>query len=137
MKNPGLFIKADPTNAKAVYAALVAFGAPLADISVDDLADPRQFIRFGREPAAVDILPGIDGVDFDAAWERRVEGVIDPQSGLTGFFISKNDLIASKLAAGRLRDLADVEDIQEATESQGPQDAKKKRPETKPSGPGQ
>src|SRR5208337_1805118 len=68
-----LFIKADPTNAKAAYAALIAFGAPVADISVDDLADPRQFVRFGREPAAVDILPGIDGVDFDPAWDRRVE----------------------------------------------------------------
>jgi len=131
-KGLDLFIKADPTNAKAAYAALVAFGAPLADISVDDLADPRQFIRFGREPAAVDILPGIDGVDFEAAWGRRVEGVLGPQTGLTAFFISKDDLIASKLAAGRLRDLADVEDIREVTESQGPQDAKKK---TKPSGP--
>jgi hypothetical protein len=135
-KDLDLFIKADPTNAKAAYAALVAFGAPLADISVGDLADPRQFIRFGREPAAVDILPGIDGVDFDAAWERRVEGVIDPQSGLTGFFISKDDLIAWKLAAGRLRDLADVEEIREATESQGPRDAKNS-PETKPGGPSQ
>jgi hypothetical protein len=134
-KDLDLFIKANSTNAKAAYTALVAFGAPLADISADDLADPSQFIRFGREPAAVDILPGIDGVDFDAAWERRVEGVIDPQSGLTGFFISKDDLIASKLAAGRLRDLADVEDLREATESRGPQDERKKPPETKPSGP--
>jgi hypothetical protein len=133
-KDLDLFIKADPTNAKAAYAALVAFGAPLTDISVDDLADPRQFIRFGREPAAVDILPGIDGVDFDAAWERRIEGVVDPQSVLTAFFISKDDLIASKLGAGRLRDLADVEDIREAAESQGPRDAKDP-PETKPSGP--
>ena len=102
----------------AAYAALIAFGAPLADISVDDLADPRQFLRFGREPVAVDILPGIDGVEFDAAWERRVEAVIDTASGLKACFISKDDLIASKLAAGRLRDLADVEEIREATRSQ-------------------
>jgi predicted nucleotidyltransferase len=123
-KDMDLFIKADPTNAKATYAALIAFGAPLAEIGIDDLADPRQFIRFGREPIAVDILPGIDGVDFDAAWERRVEAVIDPQSGLTALFISRDDLIASKLAAGRMRDLADVEEIREATESAGPQSAK-------------
>jgi predicted nucleotidyltransferase len=135
-KDIDLFIKADPTNAKAAYAALIAFGAPLADISVDDLTDPRQFVRFGREPVAVDILPGIDGVDFDAAWERRVEGVIDPQSGLTGFFISRGDLIASKLAAGRLRDLADVEDIRESAESQEAQSAGTEPSETKPSGPG-
>ena len=69
----------------------------------------------GREPIAIDILPGIAGVDFDAAWERRVEGIVDEPSGLKVFFISKPDLIASKLAAGRLRDLADVEEIREAT----------------------
>jgi len=76
-KDIDLFIKADPANAQAAYAALADFGAPLAGLSVDDLANPQHFVRFGREPVAVDILPGIDGVDFDAAWGRRVEGVID------------------------------------------------------------
>jgi hypothetical protein len=102
----------------ATYAALASFGAPLGNFSVEDLSDPRKFIRFGREPVAVDILPGIDGVAFDEAWERRVEGVIDASSGLRAFFISKTDLVASKLAAGRLRDLADVEEIREAEASQ-------------------
>ncbi len=113
-----LFVRAVPAIAKALYEALAAFGAPIADISVDDLADPHQFIRFGREPVAVDIMPGIDGIEFDAAWEKRVEGAIDEQSGLKGFFISKDDLITSKLAAGRLRDLADVEEIRESAETQ-------------------
>lgn len=117
-KDLDLFIKADPANAKAAYAALASFGVPLESISVKDLSDPQKFIRFGREPVAVDILPAIDGVAFDEAWERRVEGVIDVASGLTVFFISKADLIASKLAAGRTRDLADVEDIREAEASQ-------------------
>lgn len=117
-KDLDLFIKADPANARAAYAALASFGAPLGSIQEEDLADPRKFIRFGQMPVAVDILPGIDGVDFDAAWDRRVEGVIDPKSGLTAFFISRPDLIASKLAAGRMRDLADVEEIQEAEASQ-------------------
>ncbi len=109
---------ASPANAQAVYAALTSFGAPLSDISVEDLTDPGKFLRFGREPVAVDILPGIDGVNFDQAWAHRVEGVIDPANGLTAFFISKEDLIASKLAAGRLRDLADVEEIRQAEASQ-------------------
>jgi len=117
-KDLDIFIEASPANAKATYAALMAFGAPLAGISVDDFANPRRFIRFGREPVAVDILPGIDGVDFDAAWARRVEGVIDAVSGQTAYFISKPDLIASKLASGRLRDLADVEEIRESDASQ-------------------
>jgi|WetSurMetagenome_2_1015567.scaffolds.fasta_scaffold1089238_1 hypothetical protein len=135
-KDIDLFIKADPANAKAAYAALAAFGAPLTEITVNDLSDPRQFVRFGREPAAVDILPGIDGVDFDAAWERRVEGVIDPQGGLTGYFISKEDLIASKLAAGRLRDLADVEEIREAEASQKERGDAKQPSDPRNGGPG-
>jgi hypothetical protein len=116
-KDLDIFIKADPTNANAAYEALARFGAPLVGIARSDLADPSKFLRFGRPPIAVDILSGIDGVEFDEAWSRRVESVIDPKTGLTAFFISKSDLIASKLAAGRLRDLADVEEIREAEAS--------------------
>lgn len=117
-KDLDLFINADPTNASLTYAALASFGVPLDGVDKNDLADPRKFIRFGQPPIAIDILPGIDGVDFEEAWERRVEAVVDPKSGLKAFFISKTDLIASKLAAGRMRDLADVEEIREAESSQ-------------------
>jgi len=113
-KDLEIFVKADPANAEATFAALAKFGAPLLGISVSDLSDPTKFIRFGREPIAIDILPGIDGVDFDEPWERRIVGAIDPNSGLAAHFISKRDLIASKIAAGRLRDLADVEELHDA-----------------------
>jgi Nucleotidyltransferase of unknown function (DUF6036) len=114
-----LFIKADLENARATYQALAAFGAPLQKTRVEDLADPKNFFRFGREPHAIDILPSIDGVEFDIAWGRRVEGVIDPQSGLAAYFISSADLVAAKIAAGRLQDLADVEALRKAEESKG------------------
>jgi len=113
-----LFIKADPENAKAIYAALAAFGAPLQGIRPEDFTDRNSFFRFGRDPKGFDILPSIPGVDFDTAWERRVESVVDTTTGLKANFISADDLIASKLASGRTRDLADVEDIRKALESQ-------------------
>ena len=112
-----LFIRADSENAKAAYAALTAFGAPLQHIQIEELSDPKNFFRFGREPHAVDILPTIDGVDFDVAWERRVEGIIDPQGGLTANFISAADLVASKIAAGRPQDLADAEALRKTAEA--------------------
>ena len=59
-------------------------------------------------------------MDFDAAWERRVEGVIDAKSGFKAFFISRDDLIAAKLASGRPQDLAEVSAIQTALQSQQP-----------------
>ncbi|MGO8935198.1 MAG: DUF6036 family nucleotidyltransferase [Terracidiphilus sp.] len=118
-KDIDLFIQADPTNAQAAYTALAAFGAALEGIRPEEFAERGSFFRFGRDPHGFDILPEIPGVDFDAAWERRVEGVIDPESGLKAFFISAPDLIASKLAAGRAQDLADAEAVRKAVDARG------------------
>lgn len=117
-KDIDLFIKADPLNAQATFAALAEFGAALDDIQPEDFADPHTFFRFGRDPRGFDILPSLPGVDFDAAWERRLETRIDSESGLMAFVISREDLIDAKLAAGRPQDLADVDAIRRAAESQ-------------------
>jgi hypothetical protein len=117
-KDLDIFVQADPVNARAIYAALAEFGAPLENIRPEDFADRNSFFRFGNDPHGFDILPSIPGVDFDTAWGRRVGGVLDAATGLTACFISKDDLIATKLASGRVRDLADVEDIRKAAESQ-------------------
>jgi len=117
-KDIDLFIKADHANARAVYAALAEFGAPIQGIRPEDFEDRSSFFRFGRDPHGFDVLPDIAGIDFDAAWERRVEAVIDQASGLTACFISSEDLIVAKLASGRPQDLADVDAIRRAAESQ-------------------
>ncbi|MGC1359768.1 MAG: DUF6036 family nucleotidyltransferase [Silvibacterium sp.] len=113
-KDIDILILPDPANAKAVFAALASFGAPLDGISVEDFSNTKKFFRIGREPVAIDILPEIDGVDFDRAWDRRVEAVIEAQRGVKAFFISGEELVTSKLAAGRPQDLADVAAIQKA-----------------------
>jgi hypothetical protein len=113
-KDIDLFIKADPLNAQATFAALAEFGAALDGIRPEDFADPHTFFRFGRDPRGFDILPYLPGVEFDTAWERRLETRIDQESGLMAFVISREDLIHAKLAAGRPQDLADVDAIQRA-----------------------
>jgi hypothetical protein len=104
-------------NAKAVYAALAKFGAPMEGLTPQDFTQRGKFFRMGREPVAVDILTEIDGVDFDRAWDRRVEGVIDMASGLRAYFISGADLMAAKIAAGRPQDMADVDALRKAAAS--------------------
>ena len=47
----------------------------------------------GVPPVRVDILMGIPGVVFDAAWSRRMEVDFD---GLLVPFIARQDLIAAK-----------------------------------------
>jgi hypothetical protein len=121
-----LFIKPDPENARATHAALAEFGAALDGIHPEDFTDRNSFFRFGRDPRGFDILADIPGVDFDTAWERRVETTIDPESDLKAWFMSRDDLIAAKLASARPQDLADVDAIRRAADSYRP--SIKKRP---------
>lgn len=102
-KDIDLFIKADQTNGKLAYTALAAFGTPIDGVVEEDFAKS---------------CPVLTASTFDTAWERRVESVIDEERNQTAFFISREDLITAKLTTGRLRDLADVEEIREAAESQ-------------------
>jgi hypothetical protein len=67
----------------------------------------------GIEPIKVDVLTTLPGVIFADAWEHRVAAGI-AGTKLSAYFISREDLIAAKLASGRLRDLADVDEIREA-----------------------
>ena len=115
-KDIDLLIKPDAENAKAVFAALANFGAPLEGLTAEDFSDRSKFFRMGREPVMVDLLPEIDGVDFDRAWKNRVEAVIDLETGLKASFISGPDLVAAKLAAGRPQDIADVAALRKVSE---------------------
>ena len=64
------------------------FGAPRERLKAEDFMEPDMFFRMGAPPLMVDILPAIQGVDFDSVWERRTDVEIDPESGLraTVFF---------------------------------------------------
>jgi hypothetical protein len=124
-KDLDILVKADPENAKAVFAALAEFGAPLKGLTSADFEEPGPFFRIGREPVGVDILTAIPGVEFDTAWQRRVEDVFDEQTNLRATFISREDPLGAKRAAGRRQDLADIEAIEKAAQSQRPKLKKK------------
>ena len=101
-----LWISTDTSNAEAVYAALSQFGAPLTDLTADDFAEEGYFYQVGVPPLRVDILMGIPGVEFEEAWQRRVEvAFVD----LPVLFISRQDLITAKRASGRPQDLIDAD----------------------------
>jgi hypothetical protein len=111
-KDLDVFIKADEENSKAVFAALAEYGAPLAGVSPKDFNEgPSTVFQIGIEPSRVDVLQGIAGVNFDEAWERRTDRILDENT--PAHFISREDLIKNKLAVGRHQDLADVEKLQE------------------------
>lgn len=113
-KDLDLFIQPSAHNAKAVFAALTKFGALLANITPADLISPDFYFRMGTPPQMIEIMSRISGVEFDQAWGRRIEAVIDESTGLKASVISPEDLIANKLAFGRPYDLADADAVQTA-----------------------
>jgi hypothetical protein len=102
-----VWIEPSEDNAERVWRALVRFGAPVdaMNLTATDLTQPDVIAQIGLPPARVDVLTGIDGVEFAGAWSRRSEAQF---LGLTVSVLSRTDLIANKSATGRERDRLDV-----------------------------
>ena len=113
-KDIDLWIRNDPENAKAVFQALAEFGAPIAGMTPADFMDGTVF-QMGQSPERIDILQQVSGLDFDTAWEHRLEGFIDEQT--PALVISRDDLIRNKLACGRHQDLLDVKRLRAAEQT--------------------
>lgn len=105
-----IWVETSPDNAQRIWAALAAFGAPLDELSVSitDFTREDLVVQFGVPPYRIDILTGLSGVTFDEAWAQRIES---PLEGVRVPFIGRDDLIRNKRAAGRLKDLSDVESL--------------------------
>lgn len=102
------FIRMTPPNAQRLLAALNDFGFGSVGITEHDLLEPKRIVQLGRPPNQIDILTSISGVDFDSAWQTRVESIMDDQPVI---LIGWNELLRNKKAAGRQKDLADVDKL--------------------------
>ena len=92
-----------------MWQALVAFGAPLQDLTPADLARPDVVFQIGVPPSRIDLLTGISGVRFEEAWPRRVMVTVE---GRAMPVLGRDDLIRNKRATGRPRDLADLAELE-------------------------
>ena len=108
-KDLDVWVRPSSENAECVYRALAAFGAPLRELSVEDLAAPGLIFQIGVPPIRVDIITAIDGVDFGDAWLEKLSSHYADQPV---HVLSRRHLIQNKKASGRLQDLADVEALE-------------------------
>jgi len=101
-------IRTTHSNVQRILEVLAAFGFGGLGISEHDLLEPGRIVQLGQSPNRIDILTSISGVDFGSAWQSRVQTTIDGQSvPLIGW----NELLQNKRAAGRKKDLADLEKL--------------------------
>jgi hypothetical protein len=105
-KDLDVWLRPEPANARRVLRALKAFGAPLQDLTEEDLVQPGLVFQIGVPPVRIDLVTSIDGVSFSEAWLARVQTVFADQ---TVAVLSREHLIRNKRSTGRTQDLADAE----------------------------
>lgn len=103
-----IWVAVDDRNAAALENLLRKFGFDVPELSVELLKQPRRVIRMGVPPVRIEILTGIDGVEFTDCYPRRQIAEID---GVPVDLIALDDLKRNKRAAGRHQDLGDLENL--------------------------
>jgi hypothetical protein len=104
-KDLDLLIGTDQENLERVVLAVRTFGAPPTILEQLATLGADEFLFLGAPPARIDPLRTIPGVDFRVAMSRALRVEWD---GVPAIILSREDLIASKRAAGRARDLRDL-----------------------------
>ena len=103
-----IWIATHPRNAAQVVTALKEFGFDVPELSVELFQTENQIVRMGKPPVRIEIVTGISGVNFAECYAARVIHVLD---GLEVSLISLHHLKLNKRAAGRYKDLDDLENL--------------------------
>lgn len=105
-KDLDIWVEATEKNAAKLVEVLKQLGFDSLSISASDITTPGLTLQLGYEPARIDLLTRVSGLEFDLAYSRRIDTTLD---GVPITLICREDLRRNKLATGRLRDLGDVE----------------------------
>lgn len=102
------FVAISEENSSKILTVFESFGFGELDINKSDFLTKDYVVEIGREPRKIQLLTGIDGVDFDACYPNRVEVTY---ADLVLKFIGKGDLLINKQASGRSKDLIDFDEL--------------------------
>jgi predicted nucleotidyltransferase len=119
-----IWIKPDAENVRRMVRVIADFGFDQLRLTEDDFLRENYVTQLGYPPLRIDILNAISGVDFDEAYNARVETDID---GLQISFISAKDFIKNKQVSGRAKDLADIESLKKLLDKQADEDATQRK----------
>jgi hypothetical protein len=105
-----ILVRPDSENAGKVLAALTDFGFGSTGLVAADFQKPDQVIQLGFPPVRIDLVTSISGVSWDEVAAGRQKGMYGP---VRVDYIGRQELIRNKRAAGRKKDMADIEALEE------------------------
>ena len=94
-------------NIRKLLKALVEFGFSSLNLKEEDFS-PNQIIQLGYPPNRIDLITTPAGVDFETCYKTKEQATID---NVNICIIDLTNLIKTKKASNRTRDLADVEEL--------------------------
>ena len=107
-----IWVAMSEQNSRKLVQMLKDFGFDLPNLVPDLFLRRESIVRFGQPPLRIKILTTISGVDFADCYARRAKVKFD---GLRVNMIHLADLKKNKAASGRLKDLDDLEALQDRT----------------------
>jgi hypothetical protein len=110
-KDIDIWLEPTAENARKLMRAFQIFGIPVVGVAEEDFATSGTQYYLGVPPCAIDLLTTIPGLDFESAW---VNQVICSENDFPIYYLGKADLIRAKRTAGRLQDLADIDELRRA-----------------------
>lgn len=102
-----IWVSTDPDNVTRVMAAVRAFGFTGNEVHAG-LFEQGNIVRMGHPPMRLELLTEVSGLEFDGTRSRALSVDFD---GLDVPLISLADLRTNKAAAGRPKDLDDLENL--------------------------
>ena len=113
-----LWLRPDNVNKLKLLDVLKQMGFDEEDIQHIAELDFTKHIVFlmWDEPEKVDFLTRISMIEFEDAYQRKIIAEIDR---IEIPFLHLNDLVLSKFNTGRLKDKADVEELQKIQKGKG------------------
>lgn len=103
-----IWVAINPKNAQKMVAVLEEFGFNFPELNVDLFLEQDKIIRMGVPPMRLEILTSVSGVEFEICYQNRIIAELD---GVQIDVIGLDDLKRNKLAAGRHKDLNDLENL--------------------------
>jgi hypothetical protein len=97
-------------NYAKIKLAFFDFGMPVFDMTEDAFLNNVKLdvFTFGRPPTSIDIMVKVKGLDFNSCYDSSI---YFDEDGLQIRTIHINDLIGAKKAAGRSKDMNDLENL--------------------------
>ena len=103
-----VWIGIDPGNAAATADAIREFGFDTPNLSEALFLERGRVVRMGYPPIRIEVLTSVSGLEFEDAWSRRIEADL---GSATVPILNLEDLKTNKRAAGRHKDLDDLEHL--------------------------